>query len=1037
MNIFSLAVNRPVATSMVFVAILAIGFVAVTGIGRELLPDITFPVIAVIVDYANVGPEEIESLITRPIEGAVSTVNNVRSVNSTSREGSSVVTVEFEWGTDLDQAAIDVREKVDLIRDFLPSEASEPVVVKFDISLSPMIVMGMSGRRSSAELFKLAEEKVRNRLERLDGVASVSISGQDERAILVKVDAAKLRALDLSIDRVIAALRAENMNLPGGKIQRGRREFILRTIGEFRSLDQIRNVIIGSRRGVPIYLKDVGAVESGYKDRESIVRNNLNTGLIILVQKQAGKNTVEVADRVAREISEIRKILPRDVSIESVWDQSEVVRESIDSVIRAALQGGILALLVIFVFLRSGRSTLIVGVSIPISIISTFILMYFSGITFNIISLGGLALGVGMLVDGSIVVLENVFRHRYERGEDAKTAAIEGSGEVGTAIIASTLTTVAVFLPVVFVKGIAGEFFKDMAVTVTFSLMASLVVALSLIPMLTSKFLQAPAGNSSHPLWAKFTRSTDAFFERVDLYYRGILSWALSHRRAVIATAVLLFLGSLVLIPLVGVDFIPAQDVGLFTVNIKMPVGTTLSETDKVVRLIEEKVRGIPELSMMSSEVGSGGFFGAGSQPHRAQIFVKLVSPEHRRRSDVEIRQALLDEIGKISGADIRAETEGRIGGGGSPVRIDIRGFDLEEGKRLAEQIRGIVESVRGTRNVKTSLDEGKPELQFRIDRDKASSMGLSVSSIANAIKASVAGAVATKYRVRGDEYDVIVRLRDEDRATIDDLTGIFVSTPAGAMIPVGNITSVVSASGPVSIERKNQERVIAVTADLIGRDLGSVISEIKDRIASQVAIPGGFEVAFSGSAQDLAESFSSLGLALLLAIGLTYMIMAAQFESLLDPFIIMFSVPLAVIGVVLMFVLTGTIFNVNAFIGTIMLEGIVVNNAIVLVDYTNRLRRDRGMGISEAILEAGRTRLRPILMTSITTILGMLPMALGIGAGNEVRAPLARAVIGGLTTSTLLTLVVVPVVYSIFETIGLKIKSRRAARALTPAASS
>ena len=1033
MNISKLSVNRPVFVFMVFIAILVLGVVSLSRIGLDLFPDINFPVVAVITEYPDVGPFEVESQVTEPLEGAVGTVNGIERITSTSTEGSSLVIIEFTWGTDVDQAASDVRERVDLVRNFLPDDAERPTIVKFDPSIIPVMIFGMSGMSNIADMRRLAEEKVKGRLEQLDGVASAAINGGLEQAILVDLQIDKMQAYGLGINQVVSLLRSENLNLPVGQVQQGRTRYITRTLGELESIDQIRDIVVGNRGNVATYLKDVAEIVDGFKDKSSIVRINGVPGITIAVQKQAGKNTVRVAEEVNVEIAKIKNSLPGNVFLESIFDQADIINKSISSVAQTAIYGGLLAIIIIFVFLRNTRSTFIIAVAIPLSIIATFILMNFSNISINIISLGGLALGIGLLVDSSIVVLENIYRHRGKH-ENPQEAAIEGSSEVGSAIIASTLTTVVIFLPIAFVEGIAGALFRDMALTVAFSLMASLVVALSLIPMLASKFLYISKREEgkSRRLGARLSHSVDRFFSLIDGNYHGLLKWALGHRKWVVVIAIVVMLGSLALVPLVGTEFLPEQDQGSFVVDIDMPVGTALEATDEVAAQLEQLVvDNVAELKVLQATVGSAdSFFGVGgSGSHIATIRVALVDLSARDKSVWEIQDDLRKKIGPIPGAKITVTQEGGGGpfGGGAPVTIDIRGYDLDRSKRLAEQVKGIVERVEGTRNVQTSIEEGNPELQIRVDRPKASALGLNVSTIARVLRSSVSGTTATRYRKSGEEFDIVVRLRKEDRESIEDLERIFVTTPSGEAIPLSNIAAVIREEGPVSINHKGQQRLLTVTAELFRRPLGQVRTEIEAELEN-LLIPSGFEVGFSGSAEDLQESFASLGLALLLAIFLVYAVMAAQFESLIDPFIVMFSLPLSIVGVVLLFLLTGTVFSVNAFIGIIMLAGIVVNNAIVLVDYINRLRKG-GMELYDAVLEAGRTRLRPILMTALTTILALVPMGLELGEGSEVRAPLARAVIGGLSTSTILTLVFVPVMYTIFETISLRFKARREKR--------
>lgn len=1027
MNLPALSIKRPIALLMIVFVVLILGGVSFSRLSMDLLPNMSFPVAAVITNYQGVGPQEIESMVTKPLEEVLGTVNNVRSIRSISRAGTSTVIVEFNWGTDMDFATLQMREKVDLIKRVLPSDIETPTVFKFDPSLMPIMVLGVSGGYDPATLKTIIEEKVKNRLERLDGVASVEINGGLTREIRVNANPERLQGYGLTLTQLVQALQAENMNLPGGVIQKGNQELLVRTTGEFKSVDEIGNILITSPQGVFVRLKDVAEVKDTYKDVQEYTVMNGKPSIGLVIQKQSNANTVKVSNRIDRELAQIQKELPAGIEFGTVMDQADFIQRSVNQVANNAVSGALLAVAVLYLFLHNLRSTLIIGISIPFSIITTFVLVYFAKLTLNLMSLGGLALGVGMLVDNSIVVLESIFRHRKE-GEGRIEAAIAGSQEVAMAVTASTLTTIVVFLPIVFVQGLAAQLFKELALTVTFSLLASLAVALTLIPMLSSRLLKV-SGVAEKPktaieqVFARF----DAFYEKVDQKYRGLLAFSLRHRKAVVGIAAAVFAASILLFPLVGTEFIPKTDEGIINISVKMPTGALLSETGKVISRVEAAVKDIPEVDTVFSSVGSTGTMGfTGGQTDVGSVDVRLVKMSKRQRSSEEVAEEIRSRVNKIPGAEIKVEEQSYLtsfGSFGEPISIDIKGDDLEVLKDVSQKIKTIVESVAGTREVSSSLGEGRPEVAIKLKRDIAADYGLNTMLVASAVRTAVNGQVATRYRVGGEEVDVTVRLPAEDRKDLRDLGSLLITTPLGFQVPLKEVAELVQTEGPKVIDRNNQARVASVTASLAGRDLGSAVKEIQEKV-KDLQLPPGITVEYGGMNKEMVDAFSNLALAFVLAVILVYMVLAAQFESLLHPFTIMFAVPLSFIGVIGGLVLTGKPLSVPAVIGIIMLAGIVVNNAIVLVDYVNTLR-SRGLSRYEAILKAGPTRLRPIMMTTLTTVIGLIPLALGIGEGSEIESPLAIVVVGGLTVSTLLTLVVIPVLYTLFDDAGQWIMAR------------
>lgn len=1029
MKIHEVSVRRPVAVLMCVLMVLVLGGVSFSRLSIDLMPEMDFPIAIVLTSYSGVGPQEIENIITKNIESAVATVNNIKTIQSQSSEGQSIVIAEFNSGTDMNFATLQMREKVDMVKGMLPDGVEAPMIIKMDPSMIPAAVLGVSGGENEAELTRFVEDKMKAKIESIDGVASVTVTGGTTKEIKVDLDSQKLSGYGLSFSQISGALRSENLNQPGGTVEYGDKSLLVRSTGEFQSLDQIRNIPITLPTGAVAYLRDIAEVKEGYKSVDTYNRMNGENSIGISIQKQTDSNTVKVVNLIKKEINNILKEYP-DVKIEMVFDQGEYVEQSIANVAKNAVVGAILAIIILFVFLKNIRTTMIIGTSIPISIIATFVMIYFSGITLNLVSLGGLALGVGMLVDNSIVVLENIYRYRNE-GHSRVEAAILGTQEVGSAIVASTLTTVVVFLPIVFTEGITAEVFKQMALAVTFSLIASLLVALTLIPMLSSKYLKMVKyheASRSEKLNKIFSKWEDALIA-VDSFYRSVLNWALAHRRKTVITVLAIFIGSLLLVPFVGIEFFPPMDMGQFTVEIELPQGSLLKNTNEVAEQVEEMLNNLPEIQKVFTTVGSSGsgMNLSGGASNTASLNVTLKSLSERKRSTAEVVEEMRKKVGLIPGASIEineVSTSTMGFSGGAAVSVNIFGPDLDKLSEIAVNVEEMIKNVEGVRQVSTSISEGRPEARIFVDRDKASYYGLGTAQVSAAIRTAVEGSVATTYKVDGDEIDVRVGFPEGTVKKYSQLENTKILSPLGVEIPLIEVADIEIEKGPITITREGQERYVTVSSDVFGRSTGDVNKDISERL-DEMALPPGYSIKYGGEMEQIEDAFSSLTLALLLAIVLVYMVMAAQFESLLHPFTIMFSLPLAFTGSALGLVLTGRALSVPAFIGVIMLAGIVVNNAIVLVDYINVLR-GRGVDRLEAILKAGPTRLRPILMTTLTTILGLIPLALGIGEGAEVQAPLATVVIGGLTTSTALTLVIIPVIYTLFDDLSIKLRKKK-----------
>jgi len=1017
MNLSQFAVRRPVTTYMAVLTVLILGAVSIFRIPVELMPEITFPTVTINTRYENVSPGEIETLITEPIEKAVSSVSGVEEVSSVSVEGRSQVRVSFVWGTDLDGAVSDLREKLDGIREDLPREAKAPVISKYDVNASPIMYIGIAADMDEISLRTLVENQIRYRLERVAGVAAAEIRGGLEREIHVNLSIDKLRGLNISPAQIERALSAENVDLPAGHIDRSHVELTVRTLGQFTNLEQIRGTVVALRRGIPIYLRDLAIVEDSYREIDHVVRINGRGAVIVSLLKQPNANTVQVVDLVREEIARINQDWPR-IEIKSLRENASYIRRAIDNVTGAALLGSVFAVLVLLVFLRSLRSTVIVAFAIPVSIVATFALMYFQGFTINIMSFGGLALGVGMLVDNSIVVLENIFRHR-DQGKERGAAVYDGTREVTGAIVASTLTTVVVFLPLLFIPGTAGEIFKQLAWVIFFSMLVSLLVALTLVPLMAYQVIgSAQRRSGSGRGAAKLSAAAKAAMDGLERCYRGLLIRALDNKALLFALVALLLFASLSLLGEIGTEFMPKADEGEVQILVEMGEGTKISALDAAFAAIEGVVRrGVPEAQNVFAHFGQ--FGGSARGKNQGHVHIWLGPKNERRRSDEQIARDLRRDVNAVPGVVARVRARSglfvfrRLGlDGNDNLEVDLRGHDLTTGQRIAGEIKSHMEQVGGITGVRVNRRGGQPELGVHIDREKAAALGIPMATVAQTVKTALVGTRATLYRDGGDEFDVRVRLVERDRLTPQAVLDIAVPTPSGRSVPLANLVRLEERRGPAEIHRRNQERTVSISGEVTGRDMGAVIGDLQVRLRA-LKLPADFTVDVGGDYHEQQKSFRELRWGLLLAMVLVYIVMAAQFESLRDPLLIMFSLPLAAIGILVSLWVSGSTINVNSFIGIILLTGIVVNNAIVLVDYINWKIREEGLEIREAVITGATARLRPVLMTNLTTVLAMVPLALALGEGGELQAPLARVVIGGLTSSMLITLVVIPALYA------------------------
>ena len=1022
MNLPEFSVKRSVTVLMLILIIGVFGVMSFMGLGVELIPDISFPIVSCITTYSGVAPDEMETMITSPIEGIVSTVRDVKQVSSFSEEGISVVMVELEWGANLDFAAQDMRDRLDMITGYLPPDASRPMIIKMDPSTMPVLALSVTGERGPIEL-KRAAEDIKDKLEQVGGVAQVMLMGGAEREIQVKIDRDKLNVYGISLQQIIQILRFENLNLPGGHITEEYTEYLVRTVGEFKNVDEIGNIVIGLKDKVPIHLKDVAKIEDTQKETRSFGRTNKRESVILLCSKSSGANTVEASNRVKEEVERLGSSLPEDIKIYNVFDMGKTTTRVVSTTVNSALWGAILAVFCLLLVFRNWRPTLIIALAIPLSILATFIAIHIAGYTFNIMTIGGFALGVGMLLSNAIIVIENIFRH-LEEGKDRQKAASFGTTEVSKAILASTLTTVAVFLPLIYTRGMAGQISRGLALTVAFSLLSSLLVAFTIVPMIASKIFVRRERREEYE--AHFGERA---FVRFNAGYKNILEYTLKHKRRVGLGALALFVIAMGLFPFVGKEFIPKMDSSMITLRVNMPVGTSLEETNRVIENLEDifmeqaeaeivaAFGGESEMAEMAMASGGGGGVNEG------QIMIKL--DEDRKRSGEEIKNTIRKKIPDIEGAEIEfPEMMGEITGGGeAPIEIKIFGPDLEVLNRISLDVMHAIENVSGVKDIDRTLGEGKPELQIKIDRQVTSRLGLTAAQIASQVEASMKGKVATRFKEKGEEFDTRVLLREVDRKSRSDIGNIAISSPLGINVPLKSIAKIEETKGPIRLSRENQKRKVSVNADFSGRDLGSVMEDIKKEV-SKVTLPAGYFVDYGGEAERMQETFFALGITLLLAILLVYMIMAATFESLVHPLVVMFTLPFAMVGVILILLLTGKTLSLTSLLGALILVGVIVNAGIVLVDYINQLR-SRGMNRDEAIIQGGVTKLRAVVLINLTTILGLLPMALRRGRMSAMMAPMALSVIGGLVVGTALTLIIVPLVYSILDDLAQKFKVR------------
>jgi HAE1 family hydrophobic/amphiphilic exporter-1 len=1017
---------------VIFLLLIGLGIFAMLNLPIDLMPEINPPYLVVYTTYTGAGPEEVERSVVRVLEAALSGVSSLEKVTSTSSKGSGMVIMEFTYGTNLVDASNSVRDALERVRNYLPTGAEPPMIFRFDPSMIPIMGLMVTGNRSPEELRELAEDTIVPRIEQTPGVATASVNGGREKIIRVEIPQSRLEAYGLTVTQMQQMLAAQNMQVAAGTITEGGLSYLITTMGEYTSLDQIRNTVISYKGGgmtaagqaeLPrsVYLRDVADVFEGYHDESSTVFVNGVPAVMMSVQKQSGKNSVQTAKELRSRLTRMTRELPQDIKITELFNTTDQIENSLNQVTSTAYSGGLLAVLILFIFLRSIKPTLIIGISIPVSIMVTMMLMYFAGLTLNLMTMAGLVLGIGMLVDNSIVILENIYHYR-EKGAKLQSAAVLGTQEMIIAITASTLTTICVFAPLVAFQGMlemAGEMFAGLAFTVVISLSISLLVAVILVPVLSSHYLPLVT-RKQKPLRGPLAKA-DQLFGRFFIWLENSYRWAvdkvLRHKLAVIMVLLILFIGSVFMIPVIGWVFMPQQEADSVSVNITLPMGTPLPETEAVLRqiqvIVEKEVQGYDRLVL---NAGGGGMMGMGGSSNAGSLRINLPKYEERIDSADDIKTKMRSHFNEFPGVSFS------FGGGGmsmtgNPIDIVIRTDNLVKGKEIAERIAALIsERIPDATEPQVDLQDGLPQIEIEIDRDRLYALGLNTYTVGNEIKAAVDGITATRYKSGGHDYDVVMILAEADRSTRPALDHIFVNSQVAGRVPLSGFASYREGTGPLTINRENQSRVIHVTAGAApGAKINVLENQVQSLITAEIPAEDDVIIEYAGDNADMMRMMSNFVLIMVVAIFLVFGVMASLFESFRDPFIIIFTIPLSVIGIVAIYMITGTVFNILTAVGLLVLVGVIVNNGIVLVDYTNLLRK-RGYSLHDACVEAAGNRLRPILMTTLTTILGLIPMAFFPGEGSELVAPIGKTVLGGLSFGTLMTLFLMPAIYAIIN---------------------
>ncbi|MDR2417696.1 MAG: efflux RND transporter permease subunit [Treponema sp.] len=1053
MSFAKTAVSRPTTIFIVFVLLLCLGVFALANLPIDLTPEINPPYLVVVTTYTGAGPEEVERSITRPIEGSLSNVSNLEKLTSTSSKGTSMIIMQFAYKTDLADASASVRDNIDMIKSYLPSGAGSPLLIKYNPSMIPIMgLMVTSANRTPDELREVSENTILPRIEQTPGVATGSVSGGREKIIRVEIPQTRLEAYGLTVTQLQAMLSSQNMQIAAGSITDNGLSYILTTMGEYTSLDQIKDTVIAYKGGgmvngqveLPktIRLRDIADVFEGFRDENSVVYVNGVPAIQITVQKQSGKNSVQTARDLRTRLVQIAREIPNDIKITEIYNTTDQIENSINQVANAAISGALLAIIVVFIFLRSLKPTLIIGVSIPVSVIITIMLMYFAGLTLNIMTLAGLCLGVGMLVDNSIVILENIYHYR-EKGAKLSTASVIGTQEMLLAIIGSTLTTICVFAPLVMFQNLLemiGELFFGLAFTVVISLAMSLFVAMVLVPVLSSHYLplvtrkQKPLSNAS---LIGIDKAFEGFFDSLGRGYKRAVSWVLRHKAITVTAIALLFIGSLAMIPTVGLVFMPTQASDSVSVSVTLPVGSPLSDTEAVLKqleaIVQKEVQGYERITVTVGGGGMAAMFGGSGSTNTGSLQINLPPFEERIDTDEIIQAKLRNHFNDFAGVSFNLGSSSmNMGMGGNPIDIIIRVDDLTKGKAIAEQIANILRDKTVFPEVTEpdiGLDDGLPQIELQLDRERLYALGLNTYTVGNEIKAAVDGLTATRYKDNGIEYDVVLILAEADRDELPDLDQIFVNSQIAGRVPLSNFASYTKGTGPISIQRENQSRVIHVSAGTLpGVRLNELQNKVQAAITAAIPAEDDVIIEYAGDYAELMKYMQRFALIMTVAILLVFGVMASLFESFRDPFIVIFTIPLSVIGIIAIYLISNEPLNILSAVGLLVLVGVIVNNGIVLVDYTNMLRK-RGYSLHDACVEAAGNRLRPILMSTLTTILGLVPMAFFPGEGSEMTAPIGKTVLGGLSFGTLMTLFLMPTIYFIMNRGTDKRKAKQNAR--------
>ncbi|MBQ2386524.1 MAG: efflux RND transporter permease subunit [Bacteroidales bacterium] len=1022
MKLYESSVKKPITTSLIFIAIIVLGLFSLSKLSIDQMPEIEMNTAIVLVTYPGASAEDVENNVVKPLESALSTVSDLKKLTSTSKENTAIVSVEFNWGIDLDDAVNDMRDKIEMIKSFLPDGCSNPMILKLSTDMMPITIISATADESTAALYKILDDGVANPLNRINGVGSVSISGAPKREIVINCDPTKLEAYNLTVEQIGSMVAYENVSTPGGSIDIGSQTYSLRMEGELKESQELNNIVVANYGGKTIFLKDVATVRDSVQEKAQESFVNGRKGATIVVQKQTGANSVDVMKKIRAELPKIQKNLPKDIQLQEVMNTTDNIENSIASLVETFVLACLFVVIVVLFFLGEWRATIIIMVTIPVALIASFIYLFITGNTINIISLSSISIALGMVVDDAIVVLENVTTH-IERGSKPREAAIYGTNEVGVAVIATTLTLLAVFFPFTMMGGMAGIMFKQLGWMICIIMIVSTVSALSLTPMMCSLLLKREKDKKHNKVFNTIYLPIKRGLDKLDDAYERLLTWSVKHKVVTICIAIAMFVGSLLLASTLGSEFIPASDNGQITGNLELPAGANVERTKEIAKRLENKIKkDFPEVKTFTYTVGVPGddddnsFAMMNASGSNYMSFrVRLKDLEDRTKDMFQIADELRQEIATYTEVKKYSVSAGGGGGmtSGSTINVEIFGYDFKTTEGLAYTLKEKMEKMEGLKDVIVDREDYRPQFQIDFDREKLALNGLNVATASTYVRNRMNGMTASVFREDGEEYSIKVRNNIEHRQSIEDIENILIYNNQGKAVRLSEVAQVVEREAPPSIKRQDRERVIKVTATLYGTTLDVAAENIQAEL-DKLDIPTEIGTKIGGSIEDQQESFSDMGVLLVLILMLVYIVMAAQFESLRYPFIIMFSIPFAFVGLILSLFMTGISLNLMSLIGGVMLVGIVVKNGIVLVDYIN-LNRERGMGISQSVILGGKSRLRPVLMTSLTTILGMVPMSLGIGEGSELWQPMGVAIVGGLTVSTLVTLVIIPVVYCVF----------------------